>query len=482
MSKLDSVYKIACAIILGSILLSACAQPAAPQPAAPTNPPAAQPAAPTNVPVTQPAAPVQTEAAPVQTAPPAEQASALSGEVLIWGWPAADKAFESIIQGFNEKYPNIKVTWEMNPGMAGGTRDALSTALSAGQGAPDISMIEINDIGRFVMQGGLVDLMQPPYNAGKYKDQFVAYKWQQALSPDGRLLAFPWDIGPASFFYRRDIFEKAGLPSDPEEVAKLFSTWEGYLEAGKKVNDATNRLFWMDLASNIPYIYYAHKNFYDENYNVAINNPTTLRMFQLAKQARAAQMDARVPAWTEEWYALLGGGNIATTIAGCWFGGFLKSFIDPSGAGKWGVVPIPEEPLQNWGGSFLAITEQSKNKEAAWAFIEYAMANPDSQNRIFVKVDYFPSYMEAWKSPLYDELDYYFGGQNTRALWTKVATSSGKIFTTPMDSAAEAIFNSEVAAMLDQDLDPQETLNRIEQRIKDETAQDREALLEMLNK
>ena len=129
-----------------------------------------------------------------------------------------------------------------------GLRDALSTAWQRWRGAPDIAMIEINDIGRFVMQGGLVDLLQEPYNAGQYKDQFVPYKWQQ-LSPDDRLLAFPEILGPASMFYRRDIFEKAGLPTDPAEVAKLLSTWESYIETGKKVNDPKNNVFWMDNAS-----------------------------------------------------------------------------------------------------------------------------------------------------------------------------------------------------------------------------------------
>jgi multiple sugar transport system substrate-binding protein len=414
------------------------------------------------------------------TPTPAPEAPKPIGELTIWGWPASDKAFESIIAGFNEEYPDIKVTWEMIPGMAGGTRDALSTALAAGEGAPDISLIEINDIDRFVLQGGLADLLQEPYNAGRYQDDFVAYKWEQAMTPDGRLLAFPWDIGPASLFYRRDVFEKAGLASDPESVAKLLSTWEGFIETGQQVNDPANNVFWMDNASLIPYIYYAHKNFFDEDYNVAINNPKTLQVLEYAKQARELGLDAKSTQWTEEWYSMLGNGQIATVIAGCWFGGFLKSWIDPQGAGHWGVVPIPEDPQQNWGGSFLAITEQSQNKEAAWAFIEYAMATAQAQNQMFVGVDYFPAYMPAWDNPLYQEADFYFGGQKTRELWTQVATSPGKIVTTPMDSAAEQAFKSEVARMLDQGLDPEETLTAAEQAILEQTAEDRQLVMEML--
>jgi hypothetical protein len=88
--------------------------------------------------------------------------------------------------------------------------------------------------------------------------------------------------------------------------------------------------------------------------------------------------------------------------------------------------------------------------------------------------------MPAWENPLYEESDLYFGGEKTRELWTEIANSPGRIFTTPMDSAAEIAFMAEVSIMLDQGLDPQETVERAEQAILDATAQDLELVLEML--
>jgi multiple sugar transport system substrate-binding protein len=128
----------------------------------------------------------------------------------------------------------------------------------------------------------------------------------------------------------------------------------------------------------------------------------------------------------------------------------------------------------------MAIPEASQNKEAAWAFIEYSMATEKAQNQMFVAVDYFPAYKPAWENPLYQDSDFYFGGQKTRALWTEIANSPGKIFTTPMDSAAEQAFLSEVARMLNEGLDPQETLEAAERAITEQTAQDRELVMEML--
>jgi multiple sugar transport system substrate-binding protein len=456
------------------VALSACAPP----------PPAAQPTAaplePKIVEVTKIVAGTPVVQQVIVTPTPAPEAPKPEGEILVWGWPAADQAFAAIMEGFNEAYPDIQVTVQMIPGPSSGTRDALAAALAAGSGAPDISMIEINDVGRFVMQGGLVDLLQPPYDAGKYEQEFVPYKWQQGLTPDGKLLAFPWDIGPAGLFYRRDLFEAAGLPSDPAEVAELLSTWQGYLDTGKLVNNPAKNIFWTDNISNIPYIYYAHKNFFDEDLNIAFDNPRTLELLTYALEGRRAGLDANIPAWTQEWYTALGAGQIATTIAGSWFGGFLKSWVDPQGAGRWGVVPIPEDPLQNWGGSFLAITEQSQNKEAAWAFIEYAMANADAQNRMFVTVDYFPALMLAWENPIYLEGDPYFAGQNTRQMWIDIATSEGKVIATPLDSAAEQAFNAEVGNMLNQDLDPAVALENAVLAVEAAIARDKETLLAQL--
>jgi cellobiose transport system substrate-binding protein len=92
-------------------------------------------------------------------------------------------------------------------------------------------------------------------------------------------LCLPGDIGPAGIFYRRDLLDKAGVPSDPDRLAKLVRTWDDFYAIGKKVNDPKNKIWWMDTAQGIPYIYFAHKNFFDKDMNIAIDNPTTRRLW-----------------------------------------------------------------------------------------------------------------------------------------------------------------------------------------------------------
>jgi len=406
----------------------------------------------------------------------------LQANITVWAWPSADKAFDSIISGFTAKYPGIHVTWEMKPGQAAGTRDALLAAMAAGAGGPDVALLEINDIGMYALHGGFVDLRQAPYNAEKYKSDFVGYKWALATAPDGSLFAFPWDIGPAGVFYRRDLLDKAGVPSDPDKLAKLIKTWDDFYAIGKKVNNPANKVWWIDTAQGIPYIYYSHKNFFDKDMNVAIDNPTTRRVLTIAQKIRNAGMDAKASLWTNEWYTMLNEGHVATSIVGCWFGGFLKSWIAKDTGGKWGVIPVPEQPLQNWGGSFLGILQTSENPEAAWKFIEYVCADAQAENTIMKTVDYFPAYKPAWKDPMYDQPDPFFGGEKTRRLYANIASSQGPFFVTPLDAQAEAAFNVELGKFLDQNLAVEPTIKAMVEAINAKTAADRKVVLELMGR
>jgi len=451
------------AILAGSGLLAACApQPPAP----PTKPPA-----PTPTPYITPVSKVEVEA-PVR---------GVSGKITIWGWPAADKAYESFLPDFKAVYPNIELDIQMMP--YADEHNKLLASLAAGAGAPDVGMIEINQIDKFVVKGGLEDLLQPPYNAGRYEKDMVEYKWRQATSPDGRLVAFPWDIGPATFFYRRDLFEEAGLPSDPEEVGQLTKTWSGFLEVAKKLTNPEKQRWAIGNASDIVYTNFAHRNFFDEEWNVVVNQGKAVELLKIALEARRAGVDAKVSNWSGEWQTLLGQGAIAMQYGGCWFGGFLKTWLKPEDvdwSGKWGIFEVPEDPGQNWGGSFLCIPKPAKNKEAAWAFIEFALATSLAQNKMFLAVDYFPAYKPAFEDPLYHEPDPFFGGQKTREIWIDIALNKIKPFvTTPMDAQAEQIFMSYVAQCLDQDLDPQEVLNEAAREIEIQTAPDKEEALKL---
>ncbi|GAF20371.1 sugar binding secreted protein [Bacillus sp. JCM 19046] len=68
------------------------------------------------------------------------------------------------------------------------------------------------------------------YGATDLEGDYLDWKWQQASSDDGSVIGIPTDIGPMAMAYRVDLFEEAGLPTDPDEVAEVMSTWDDYIE------------------------------------------------------------------------------------------------------------------------------------------------------------------------------------------------------------------------------------------------------------
>lgn len=403
-----------------------------------------------------------------------------SGKIVVGGWPSGDEAFKAALEGFNEEYPDIEVEFQFTDTTA--HHQALQTALAAGSGAPDVAMVEGAYIAQYRDSSALTNLYDDPYNADELKDDFVAYKWDQAVSSDGsRLVAIPWDIGPCTYFYRTDVFEECGLPTDPEEVAQLMSTWDGVLEVAEAVSIPGERWLLPDAA----YLYnelFCNRDYYDEDLNLQLEREGDLECLDAVIKMRENGWDMNVDMWSNEAYAAYADGTCVSVATGAWFGGFLKTDIDPEGAGHWGVTTLPGSvKSSNWGGSFLVIPEQSENKEAAWAFVEYMLATPEAQNTMFEAVDYYPAYMPAWEdSAIYDAEDPYFGGQQTKKLWAEIAAELEPVYTTIMDTAAEGCIYSSVNAGLDQGLDAEGIRDLLAQDIENATAELREQQIQTL--
>ena len=400
--------------------------------------------------------------------------------LTVSGWPAGDDAFKAIIPVFEAEHPGVKV--ELQFGSTSDHHQALVTAIAAGSGAADVVMLEQAWVGRFKDGTGFENLLAEPYLAGDFKDDFVDYKWDLAVSIDGsQMIGLVWDIGPATIFYRRDVFEDAGLPSDPEAVDELLSTWDGVLEAAQKVYIEGER--W--LLPSASYLYewiWMNRDFYNENLELNVEKEGAQEALEAAIEMRTLGLDAQIDdMWSNEANAAFGSGTIAMVAAGCWYGGFIKSWIAPDTEGLWGVAHMPAGiSTSNWGGSYLAIPSQSQNKELAWEFIKFALVNADSQNAMFEAVDYFPGYIPAWDAELYDEPDPFFGGQKTRALWVEVAKATIPTFSTLMDATAESAMQTAVRTGLNENKTAEEIIADMKTRIENETRDEYDVMVELM--
>jgi lactose/L-arabinose transport system substrate-binding protein len=367
---------------------------------------------------TSAASPGQSPSAPVEaTLPPISPDPSLTGTLTIWGWEAALNTLKEVDKDFAAAYP--KITLKYVVAAPADTYRNLQLAVSAGSGAPDISVVEDSHLAQLVELGALADITD---KVAPYVPLMNAYKWQQAQA-DGRYYAMPWDSGPVAVYYRRDVFDKAGV--DPATI----KTWDDFYEAAKTIKAKAGVPMWQNSKARNSarlfekLIWQRGLGYVDAQGAVVLDkDPAIQEVLEYMGRFWKEDLALDHEEWTDPWYTAFADGKVATQVEAVWMGTFFKSFIAPKAVGKWGVFKLPvwkvgDPQASNDGGSQLSIFEQSKQKEAAWAYVQFHLGRYESQLLMYEKQDIFPSLEPTYKDAFFSEPDPYFGGDKARELF-----------------------------------------------------------------
>lgn len=353
-------------------------------------------------------------------------ALAQSGEVTIWSWNIAASSLKATVAGFNKQFPDIKVTVE-DLGNQQVFDKTLAGCAAGGAGLPDILSIENHESEIFWNQfpDCFVDLKTLGYTdeiAAKFPD----FK-RTELEVGGKAYAMPWDSGPVTVFYRRDFYEKAGV--DPASI----KTWDDFVAAGKKIQEANPGVsmtqadingdteFFRMIANEQGCGYFA-----SDSEAITVNQPGCVAALEQVKTLKdeglliAGTWDEKIQANTA--------GKVATQMYGGWYEGTIRS-TSPDLAGKWGVYQMPGVTADgtraaNLGGSSLAITSASQNKEAAWAYINFTLGTNEGQVTMLKEFGLVPSLLSALDDPYASAEQPYWGGQK---VWVDILSTLPKV-------------------------------------------------------
>ncbi|PAQ06153.1 ABC transporter substrate-binding protein [Mesorhizobium temperatum] len=371
-------------------------------------------------------------------------AFAQSGEITIWSWNVAASSLKATIEGFNKQFPDIKVTVQdlgNNP-----TYDkSIAGCAAGGEGLPDIVTIENGEAENYWSQfpDCFVDLHTLGYTA-EDQAKFPDFK-RTELEVEDKAYAMPWDSGPVAMYYRRDFYEKAGV--DPTSI----KTWDDFIAAGKKIQEAnpgvkmTNADFNGDseffrmIANEQGCAYFAA-----DGQSITVNQPACV-----ASMTKIKEMNDAGIITSADWSTKITNntaGTVATQMYGGWYEGTIRT-ESPDGSGKWGVYLMPSLTADgpraaNLGGSSLAITSVSNNKEAAYAYLKYSLATNEGQIAMLKGFGLVPSLISALDDPYVSEGQPYWGGQ---AVWKDILGTLPKVVPsrgTPFQSDAEIIVRS----------------------------------------
>lgn len=344
--------------------------------------------------------------------------AASAGAIEFDGFPEFDRHLAKVIPQYRSIHPDTTITLRM-AGHADHHRK-LITRIATGSGLGNVVVIDVGFIGVIINHGGLENLSGPAYEADSLEGRFLPYAWRQGRGADGKQYAIPIDVGPGVMYYRSDMLAKAGGTIDD-----VIKTWDGYLEYGRRLKrdnvyliadagDVANAIVRTGLKDG-------QGVFFDAEGRSLITSQRFIRAFELAKQVRDEGLDARVAAWTNEWYASLKNGSVATQLSGAWLLGHLKNWIAPNTSGNWRVAQLPDGLHGHWGGTFLAIPRQARDKTAAFQFIKYLTTDPDVQLSALLNIGAFPALVDVHGAAAFDEPIAFLGGQKARRLFVDVA-------------------------------------------------------------
>lgn len=278
-------------------------------------------------------------------------------------------------------------------------RDNMNTRLAAGSGLSDIEAVEVDWFPDLMQSSDLFEDLSDASVEGRWLD----WKTAAATSTEGRLIGYGTDIGPMAVCYRADLFEKAGLPTDREDVATMLgSTWDDYFAAGKDFADKSDGAAWFDSAGAI---FNARLNQLDNAFSsstedeqlIPLNENTDVKeIYDTTLQAAVNdKLSAGVSQWSQDWTNGFQNDAFATMMCPSWMLGVIEG--NAAGVEGWDVANVFPGGGGNQGGSYLTVPSMGKNtaeakKLAAW------LTAPEQQIEAFKAKGTFPSQVEALDS------------------------------------------------------------------------------------
>jgi ABC-type glycerol-3-phosphate transport system substrate-binding protein len=346
----------------------------------------------------------------------------VTGKVEIWGYNGTIDHFKAAKDDLEKKYPGLQIVtqeWQYDEAHAN-----VLNALTSGQGVPDIVNFDVDYTGGF--GAGLTDLTE---RFKPYADQYVEIALKLGTY-QGKLVGVPQDNEPMGLAYNKATFDKYGITEDD------LATWEGYVEAGKKLwKDSGQKIKMISMdtpGSQMPvegvphqihevFLHLAgyHGVFFDkDDTKVIIDEPDAIAAIKVFKTI----CDPAV-SWTSQTtdasLAAYKAGLVATNIFPAWWQLAMPRNM-PDQKGQWRAMELPA--LQKGGPraafqipTVTGIPAQAPNPNAAWGVLYDAQLSEVAQQKFFDLSRILPTHKKV-VARVEDTPIEYFGGQKVYAL------------------------------------------------------------------
>ncbi|MBD2042742.1 ABC transporter substrate-binding protein [Microcoleus sp. FACHB-672] len=292
--------------------------------------------------------------------------------VTLAGWQSnlsEQRLLKQLIQKFEEKYPHIKVKYEV---INSEYMSVIYTRLAGGT-APDVFYLEAFEAPRLMKEGALESLnayVTTDFNIADFEKRLL-----DAFRNDGEIYGIPKDFSTLALFYNKQAFKEAGISQPPRNWEELIR-YSQKLTADKNKDGKIDR-YGFGVSPELARQYFMIKacggELTDQAGKAAFATPVGLKGLQFViDQYRKDQSSAQPSDVGASWGAeMLGAGKAAMVIEGLWA---IPNLKDTFPRLNYAVVEVPAVCGKKGTMAFTvayAMNKDAKNKPAAWELIAF---------------------------------------------------------------------------------------------------------------
>ena len=319
----------------------------------------------------------------------ASPAANLSGDLTVWAMGNEGTKLSALADAFMKDNPNVKVS--VTPVDWGQAVAKLQTAI-AGNTTPDVSQMGTDMMGQFGASGAF-----DPVPSDIDSSQFFKSAWDTNMV-GGVASGVPWYVETRLLYYRTDIAEKAGITSPP-------ATWDDLAAMAKAMKAKGGAKWGISLGTKnwqeyFPFLWSNGGDVVDASGNPALNSTQAVEALTFYDSFFKDGLTPKsVPEGFDITPAFVKGDN-PMFFSGPWHLGLIKDAGGASFDGKWAIAPMPKKATATSfvGGSNMVVFKNTKNRDAAWAFVKF-LADPKTQALWYKTVTDLPAVQSAWDDP-----------------------------------------------------------------------------------
>jgi len=323
--------------------------------------------------------------------------------VRFWGLGREGEVVKELVPEFERQNPDIRIVVQQIPWTA--AHEKLVTGFVGGS-PPDLAQLGITWIPEFAAIGALEPLEKRISGSrGISPGDYFEGIWKTSLF-DGVPYGIPWYVDTRVLFYRRDLLAAAGYTQVPR-------TWSAWREAMLKVRGPADGSRYAIL---LPTNEWEQLTIFGlQEGSPLLRDSDTRGAFGEPPFAAAADWYvglyrdrlAPIVSYTQlgNPYQEFSRGYVAMWITGPWNLGEFRRRLPAELQDTWMTAPVPapdstgEFPGYSLaGGSSLAIFRASKQKDAAWRFVEF-LSRPQIQVRFYALSGDLPARTASWNDP-----------------------------------------------------------------------------------